>query len=127
MLFKKAIEEKKEVYFPRILTSTAMKMIRVRAWTEMQKNHFEIAEPKDCPDETPPLDLMVIPGIAFDRWGGRLGRGKAYYDRYLFMQSMTPITVGICYEKDVLLHVPMEAHDIRMKFVLTEKCFYRTV
>lgn len=64
------------------------------------------------------IDVMFIPGLAFDKYGGRLGRGKGYYDRYL--ASYTGIKVGVTFEEHLVDKVPMESHDVFMDFILTE-------
>jgi 5-formyltetrahydrofolate cyclo-ligase len=58
-----------------------------------------------------------VPGLAFDRRGGRLGRGKGYYDRFLLETS--GLRVGICFEDQVVEKIPGEAHDLRMDFLIT--------
>lgn len=70
------------------------------------------------------LDLIMVPGVAFDRQGGRLGNGAGYYDR-LFKQVRpdTQLT-AVCYESQLLEKVVMEKHDIYMDAVLTEKNNY---
>ncbi len=61
------------------------------------------------------LDLIVVPGLAFDKIGGRLGRGAGYYDRYL--SQTAAIFVGFCLENQVVPHVPMDAHDVRLHLI----------
>ncbi len=58
------------------------------------------------------IDLILVPGVAFDRQGRRLGRGKGFYDRLL---ARTPaLKVGVCFDFQLLDHIPVEAHDIPM-------------
>ena len=64
------------------------------------------------------IDLAVIPGVAFDRRGNRLGRGKGYYDR-LLPRIPTAYKLGLCFPFQVLDQIPAEAHDIPMDEVLT--------
>ena len=63
------------------------------------------------------IDTAIIPGIAFDRKGHRLGRGKGYYDRFL---ADTPYIykIGVCFDFQKVDHVPHSAHDVRMDEVL---------
>ncbi len=63
------------------------------------------------------IDLAVIPGVAFDRQGNRLGRGKGYYDR-LLPRIPTAYKLGLCFPFQVLNQIPAEAHDIPMDEVL---------
>jgi 5-formyltetrahydrofolate cyclo-ligase len=67
------------------------------------------------------IDLMVVPGVAFDRAGHRLGRGKGYYDRLL--TSFSGISVAPAYDFQVLPSIPVEEHDRAVNAVATEiKC-----
>lgn len=83
------------------------------------KGRFGILEPPASDPVAAPtaLDLILVPGVAFDRAGGRLGRGRGYYDR--FLAATSAIKVGVCFEERLVPEVPCEAHDIRMDAILT--------
>lgn len=70
------------------------------------------------------LDLIMVPGVAFDRYGGRIGNGAGYYDRLLANVSEDALFIGICYESQLCDKVIMEKHDISMDIILTEKNCY---
>ena len=57
------------------------------------------------------IDLMIVPGVAFTLSGARLGRGGGYYDRALTELSQGTVSVGVCFECQILPALPMEAHD----------------
>ena len=78
---------------------------------------FNILEPQNRP-YTGGYDLIVVPGMAFDSAGNRLGRGKGYYDRFLSQHPAVP-KIGICFDFQLVDAVPTEANDIRMDEVLT--------
>jgi 5-formyltetrahydrofolate cyclo-ligase len=63
------------------------------------------------------LDLILVPGIAFDLRGNRLGRGTGFYDRLLAEFRGTKI--GIAFDEQVLAEIPAESHDVRVDFILT--------
>lgn len=67
------------------------------------------------------LDLVIVPGVAFDMAGGRLGNGAGYYDR--FLRSVRPdcILVGVGFHGQLVEQVPIDAHDIYMDVVITEQ------
>lgn len=73
------------------------------------------------PDE---LELIVVPGVAFDKFGGRLGYGAGYYDRLLAQVKPETHLVGICFEAQLFPRVFCEGHDIAMHCVLTEAAEY---
>jgi 5-formyltetrahydrofolate cyclo-ligase len=68
---------------------------------------------------TDAIDLFVVPGVAFDLDGGRLGQGVAYYDRTLPLAPGKK--VGLAYDFQVVPRVPMEPHDVRMDLVVTDR------
>jgi len=67
----------------------------------------------------PAIDLALIPGVAFDAEGHRLGRGKGYYDR--FLPRLTCPTIGICFPIQLVPQVPTAPHDIPVSDVITAK------
>ena len=78
---------------------------------------FNILEPQNEP-YTGNFDLIVVPGVAFDRQGNRIGRGKGYYDRFL-CQHLDVKRIGICFDFQLVDEVPAEPFDIRMDEVIT--------
>jgi 5-formyltetrahydrofolate cyclo-ligase len=70
------------------------------------------------------VDLFVVPGVAFDRAGGRLGHGKAYYDRLLAGAKPEARFIALAFECQVVDSVPMTPTDIHMHSVVTEKRTY---
>ena len=70
------------------------------------------------------LDCVMVPGVAFDRNGGRLGNGAGYYDRLLTSVRNDAVLIGVCFESQLVEQVVMEAHDVAMDMVITEKAIY---
>lgn len=66
------------------------------------------------------LDCAVLPGLAFDVNGGRLGRGRGYYDRLLGNPRFRGIRIGITWEDRIVPEVPREAHDVPVHLIVTE-------
>ena len=63
------------------------------------------------------LDLVLVPGVAFDAQGRRLGRGKGFYDRLL--TQVSGMTCGVAFDEQIVETVPVEPHDIRLNCILT--------
>ena len=61
----------------------------------------------------------MVPGVAFDLCGGRLGYGKGYYDR--FLKRTRAFRIGVCFSSQIVESVPMEDHDIPMQGLVSEK------
>lgn len=82
---------------------------------------FGIEEPSAeavcCPPEA--IDLAVVPGVAFTAAGGRLGRGRGYYDRYLQQTAFRGTKIGVCYPHQLLDRLPVEPHDVAMDEVIS--------
>ncbi len=70
------------------------------------------------------IDVLLIPGIAFDLMGYRLGYGKGYFDRYL--ENYQGVTIGITIETFLVESLPHEKHDQPVAFVVTENGFWRS-
>lgn len=70
------------------------------------------------------IDVAIVPGSVFDRFGGRLGYGGGYYDRFLATDAPRAVRVGVAFELQMVDRVPVEAHDQFMDFVVTEKNLY---
>jgi 5-formyltetrahydrofolate cyclo-ligase len=63
------------------------------------------------------VDLVIVPGIAFDRKKNRLGRGKGYYDR--FFKKFKPFKIGVGFDFQMLQSIPTARHDIKMNLIIT--------
>lgn len=67
------------------------------------------------------IDLVVTPGLAFDKNGRRLGRGGAYYDRFFSSEGLTANKFGLLFGEQVVESVPMEEHDKQVDFIVTDQ------
>jgi 5-formyltetrahydrofolate cyclo-ligase len=66
------------------------------------------------------LDIIIVPGRAFDASGGRLGRGRGFYDRFLTAPGVRALKIGVAIEEQIAASVPMEVLDARMDAVVTD-------
>jgi 5-formyltetrahydrofolate cyclo-ligase len=69
------------------------------------------------------IDLVVVPGIAFDRRGHRIGFGGGFYDR--FLANLQVVKVGLCYDDLILQGIPNEPHDVPMDIVVAQTATYQ--
>ena len=113
----------KKVYLPKTEPGKKLMMFRqVRSLAkDLIKGPYGIMEPKlSCPKRpVARMDLIIVPGVAFDRQGGRLGRGVGYYDR-LLKQAKKVVKIGLCFREQMVKKVPMKAHDVKMDKVITD-------
>lgn len=92
----------------------------VAADTRWRTGANGIPEPVDAAEALArDLRVVVVPGLAFDAQGGRLGHGRGHFDRLL--AQCEALRVGLCFENRLVGSVPMESHDVRMDVVTTEK------
>ncbi len=96
----------------------------IRQFTGISEMHegesYSIPEPETGAREVAigDIDLVIVPGVAFDREGGRMGRGKGFYDRLLSGSNVSK--TGICFDFQLVGSVPKEPHDILMDKVISE-------
>ncbi len=65
------------------------------------------------------MDVIVVPGVGFDRAGGRLGRGGGYYDRALRSAPKVP-KIGLCFREQLVKKIPMAKRDVRVDKVISD-------
>ena len=73
------------------------------------------------------IDLVLVPGIAFDRFGGRVGKGAGYYDRALapLDKQSRPALLGLGFALQLTQRVPMTTHDVYLDAVVTESAWIK--
>lgn len=106
-----------DLVYPRVADGTRLTFHRTG---DLRTTRFGLREPgADSPElSLDQIDVMVIPGLAFDRTGTRLGWGKGYYDRAL--ATTRAVRIGYCFALQVVPHVPRESYDIPMHHLVTE-------
>lgn len=125
-LLARAIAGGKAVVAPRMdWDARTMDARRLASLDEVEVRRHGIREPLDSCDvvEVASIDLALVPGLAFDRRGGRLGRGAGYYDRFLKGLTGRARRVGICFAAQLVEQVPTEAHDARMDGLVAGEVF----
>lgn len=83
----------------------------------------ELFEPQGVALEQVDADAILIPGVAFDHTGGRLGRGGGHYDRLL--KTLDATRIGVAFACQMVPEVPRETHDVPMHLVVTERSLHR--
>lgn len=123
-LLAEALAAGREVYAPVCLDSRGMVFCRIAGMEDLKPGRFGVLEPefdpakmwKQSPD--PSDSLCLVPGMAFDGFGHRLGYGKGYYDRFLSENEI--VTVGLCRGELLLPRLPTDSHDRRVAFLARE-------
>jgi len=127
-LIKLSLEGGKRVVIPVVQRdSRALRHAEIRGLEQLRLSAWGLFRPlpdhADWIEDLEEIDLVVVPGIAFDARGGRLGFGGGFYDRFL-PQVQAP-KVGLTYDCLLLDEVLVEPHDVSVDIVVTESAVYR--
>ena len=107
----------KTVLLPKVLDDATMELRRYTGRASLCEGAFHIMEPiGETFTAVDQIDLALIPGLAFDAQGHRLGRGKGYYDR--FLSAFRGKTIGVCFDFQKVAEVPVDAHDVAVDRVV---------
>lgn len=110
----------KTIVLPVVTGDTTMELRVYSGEDSLAQGAFNIMEPQGAPfEDISSIDLAVIPGVAFDKKGNRLGRGKGYFDRFLADLKRAGVpTIGVCFSFQKFDTIPAEPHDIAVDQVL---------
>jgi 5-formyltetrahydrofolate cyclo-ligase len=109
-----------------------LELFRLDSMDELATGAYRILEPKaelrgltEKKVAVAELDLVVVPGVAFDRRGARMGHGFGYYDRLLKNARPDAPLVALAFECQLFDEIPTESHDVFMDLVITQKAVYQ--
>jgi len=123
LLFQAARSAGKQIYYPRVVGET-LTFVEVLSCADLQPGAFGVAEPLgDTSASVAELDLIVVPGVAFSLDGFRLGYGRGFYDRELVQKPPSTVTVGLCFDLQIVEQLPREEHDQQLDCLVTETKF----
>lgn len=118
------LEKGKHLCIPRVLNPAEMDAVQINSLgKDLIKSGFGISEPsKECDHvDISKIELILVPGVAFDRQRNRMGHGRGYYDRFIEKCENNIFTIGIAYGFQVLNNIPYDLHDKKMNVIVTEK------
>ncbi len=114
-----------------IVETNQLELFLLEDMAELAQGAHKILEPRDDLRAKPgkrvaadELDLVMVPGVAFDPRGGRMGQGKGYYDRLLARVRADAPLVALAFECQIFPEIPLAPHDVFMDLVLTEQRAY---
>ncbi|MFO1094525.1 MAG: 5-formyltetrahydrofolate cyclo-ligase [Planctomycetaceae bacterium] len=126
-----ALASGKRIVVPWCNAHGELELFRLESMDELELGMYRILEPRTELRELPnkqvaphELDLILVPGVAFDRTGGRTGHGKGYYDKLLQHARPDAPLVALAFECQIFPEIPMHSHDIFMDQVVTEDAVY---
>lgn len=117
---RQALEVGKTLVYPRIMGED-LEFVEIQALEELAPGAYGVLEPQgDRPVAAEKLDLVVVPGVAFDEVGHRLGYGRGFYDRALSVCRADCTKVGFAYDSQLLAGLPCAEHDQKLSVLMTE-------
>lgn len=122
-LIKQMLSEKKRVVIPYTDTiNTELIPSEITKEADLKLNSFGYYEPINIlPVDIEEIDLVIVPGVVFDKQLNRIGFGKGYYDKILVKLKPSAVKMAVAHEFQVLESIPTEEHDIKMDIIITEK------
>lgn len=113
---------RKAVVVPKIFENFPM-LMPVDSWTDLRPGNFGVLEPVGSQFiNAQEVEVFLVPGVAFDMKGNRLGWGKGHYDKLL--EKVTAPKIGLAYQCQIVSGLPTASYDIPMDTVITEKETY---
>jgi 5-formyltetrahydrofolate cyclo-ligase len=122
-IIKYAAEDGKTIYVPKIQSKEkGIEIFKIEDFNQLKKGYFGILEPVEgcVPADKNTIDLILMPGVAFDRLGGRLGYGAGFYDRFLSGMDEKANKIALAYHFQILNRIPMDKYDIPIDGVISE-------
>ncbi|WP_310605438.1 5-formyltetrahydrofolate cyclo-ligase [Anaerosporobacter sp.] len=126
-MIPRILEDKKRVAVPKIIDGT-MDFYEITSLNQLSEGEFGILEPVTCEPVSESevwnssSNLMIVPGLAFDKDGGRIGYGGGYYDCYIHKNSeRIGLKIAFAYDFQVLEHIEIESFDEKIDGIITDK------
>jgi len=122
-LLQNSLLNNKTVVLPKVdVQYDGLKLYEMRTMEDLAPGCYGILEPPANEDRSmhaADIDLMIIPGVAFDEHFNRMGYGNGFYDRLLSHKKAPAI--ALAYEEQIVAHIPVDEHDVKMDKIITDK------
>lgn len=112
------------LFYPRVMENGTLRFFPDGGVDGWVRGKYGLLEPRISPGEegrVDGFDLVVVPGLAFDSMGRRLGKGFGYYDRFLSGRTARTMSVGLAFSYQILPEVPVDPWDMPVDVVVTEE------
>lgn len=142
-LIEHCVQAKDRVLVPRVASKTALQLHELHSNQKLLVNKMGISEPEPNSPIWPKaryheIDLIIIPGLAYDASGGRIGYGGGYYDRFVAqlcrdaegedvdvdVGAKQPLLVSLLFKEQLINEVPIAPHDFTVKMLITSEKVY---
>lgn len=119
------LNKKKQITAPRYFDDKNYRFVKFSGWENLERGPFGILQPvTKTVIDSQKIDAVIMPGLAFDSNGVRLGYGKGVYDKLLF--DSKALKIGLAYDFQIVDQLPQETHDLIMNMVFSDKRLIRT-
>ncbi|MGI6124150.1 MAG: 5-formyltetrahydrofolate cyclo-ligase [Acetivibrionales bacterium] len=119
------LDQGKVLCLPRVINSVEMEAREINSINNegLFESSFGILEPttENKLVDIDKIDSIIVPGLAFDKTGNRMGHGRGYYDRFLSRCPATTIFIGVAYSFQVFNSIPFDNYDVKVHKVITEE------
>ena len=123
-IIKHSLANNKEIYVPKTdKNNKEMVAVKIHSLNTLIVDKWGILEPKDVDKDkiSNDFDLIIMPGVVFDKQGNRIGYGAGYYDKYICKQNLNTTMLALAYEMQIIENINSEAHDVKVDYILSEK------
>ncbi|WP_054692229.1 5-formyltetrahydrofolate cyclo-ligase [Syntrophomonas palmitatica] len=110
----------KIILLPRVEENGIMNAVQLQSFKDTQTNAWGIKEPAGSPYDPRLIDVVLVPGLAFDLQGYRLGYGRGYYDRFLPRLRPDAFICGICYGFQIVNDTYPQEHDVPVNWLVSD-------
>ena len=115
----------KNIFLPKIIDKENFTIHEINSLSNLKINNIGIMEPDENNDnQKNNIDLIIIPGVCFDKSGNRIGMGRGYYDRFLKMIRKGIPKIALGFEEQLVDNIPKNEYDVSVDFVITDKKIY---
>ncbi len=124
-IIKESLKNGKRICVPKVKSiKEGMEALEIKDFSELVEcGTYKILEPKNFENKVDPkeIDLAILPGLAFDNEGGRLGYGGGFYDRFLPKLKNESPKIALAYDFQMVNSVPRDFHDILVDEIITDQ------
>lgn len=125
-VMKKILDDNKTLIVPKTTKDFNILPIKIENFNDLEIGNYGILEPKSNKIYDGKMDLILVPGICFDKSKNRIGFGKGYYDR-LLKDYYEIIKIGLCYDFQIVDEIETDIFDIKMDNIITNKGFIEEI
>lgn len=128
-IIKELFKMNKTVLIPKCdIKTETMTAVKISEKNSFRLNQYGILESDTGDFFEKKIDIVVLPGLGFDKKGNRIGYGKGYYDKFLNSLNYKPLTVGLCYSQQIIESIDIcNNDDVKLDYIVTDQEIIKTI